>query len=195
MLAPEVAARHLDIDFCYEEEIPKVFGFRGSYYEIAGLIDRQANKIIVSKRFPLDTIKFTGAHELGHWLLHPNEVMHRDRPIKGLANSNSRDSKEKEADYFAACYLMPRKLITKAMESTFRASAPLAIDDTAAFWLSPSDPDSILRAENGSLNRALAVASARTYGGRHFYSLAQQFNVSATSMALRLQELNLIRDD
>jgi Zn-dependent peptidase ImmA (M78 family) len=120
--------------------------------------------------------------------------MHRDRPIKGIYLDGSvRPSHEREADYFAACFLVPGKMLTKSFKKRFREK-PLILDDTVAFWLNPSDPDSLLRADIGSLDFALAVASASSYGGAHFMSLASQFGVSPTTMAIRLLELELIEE-
>lgn len=193
MLDPEYGAKVLSIGYEVHESLGN-FGYRGARFEIAGLIDRQSNRIAVSRSFPLQTIRFTGAHEIGHWLLHPDRVMHRDRPVNGLAHAKySREPEEREADYFAACYLMPKKLVIDALETTFRTDEPLIIDDTSAFWLCPSDPDSLLRVDRDSLTCARAVASAESYNSRHFNSLAMQFQVSVTSMAIRLKELNLIR--
>jgi len=146
-------------------------------------------------RFPQETIRFTGAHEIGHWLLHPKEVMHRDRPVKGLVvEASSRPAQEKEADYFAACFLMPRRLVTKALESTFSVRSPFIFDDTASFHLRPDDLESLLRPDDGAWDRAVSLASAESYSGRHFHSLAKQFRVSVSTMAIRLKELELIRE-
>ncbi|MGH6881774.1 MAG: ImmA/IrrE family metallo-endopeptidase, partial [Hypericibacter sp.] len=164
-------------------------------YEIAGLIDRQANKIAVSRKFPPETMRFTGAHELGHWLMHSKEVMHRDRPIKGLSSDGAaRSPREQEADYFAACFLIPKKPLVAAFELAFKTKTPFVFNDTSAFWLCGTDPDSLLRADSSSLDRALALASAEHYAGTHFISLAKQFRVSITSMAIRLKELKLLEE-
>ncbi|MDP1939310.1 MAG: ImmA/IrrE family metallo-endopeptidase [Gallionella sp.] len=194
MLEPEIAAHALGIRYEFHPELI-LLNRRSSKSEVAGLLDRQAGKIAVADQFPEETIRFTGAHEIGHWLLHPDETMHRDRPIKGLIGGmGDRPTKEKEADYFAACFLMPRKLVIDAFESTFMTQVPFVFDDAAAFWLCPSDPESLLRADHGSLDRALALATAQSYGGRHFNSLAKQFRVSVTTMAIRLNELGLIEE-
>lgn len=193
MLDPEIAACVLGIRYEHFEELRPLTNQGNSV--IAGLLDRQAGKIAVSDQFPDETVRFTGAHEIGHWILHPGQIMHRDRPIKGLASeTSSRAPEEKEADYFAACFLMPRKLVRAAMESTFSIRAPFVFDDASAFWLCPNDPDSLLRPDNGSLDRALSLASAQSYGGRHFNSLSKQFRVSVSTMAIRLKELELIQE-
>lgn len=191
LLDPEVAAYNLGVSFEYHDKIVP-FGSRNMSFEIAGLIDRQSGKIAVSRKFPSETIRFTGAHEIGHWILHPQEVMHRDRPIKGLAyEAIHRTCQEQEADYFAACFLMPRKLVQKAVENIFNTKVPFEFNEHTSFWLCPTDPESLLYPEN-PLDRALALASVGTYKGQHFTPLAKQFQVSSTTMAIRLHELNLV---
>ena len=194
VLDPEVAAWVLGIEYDKFEELGR-FGDRNARYEVAGLLDRENSRIAVSKKFPMETVRFTGAHEIGHWLLHKEgETMHRDRPIKGLEPATIRPPREREADHFAACFLMPGKLVTDAFEATYGHS-PLVFDDNVAFRLCPSDPDSLLRPYgDGGMDRALALAAAEHYGGRHFNSMAKRFGVSVTSMAIRIKELGLIRE-
>lgn len=192
MWDPRIAAAALSIQFEEYEELGN-FGSHGSRFEIAGMLDRQREKIAVARKFGTSVARFTAAHEIGHWVLHKDQVMHRDRPIRDLANLNpSRPRIEREADYFAACFLMPRKLVQDQLEKSFGLKSPLVFNDNTAFWLSPDDPESLLRADRDRLDRALAVASARTYACRHFHSLASQFRVSPMAMAIRLDELNLI---
>lgn len=194
MLDPASAARVLGVKYEIYPELGR-FGSRSGRFEVAGLIDRSLNAIAVSQRFRPEVMRFTGAHEIGHWLLHSGEVMHRDRPIDGVRHDRTpRPRNEREADYFAACFLVPRKLLTQAFESTFRTRVPLVLDDSVAFWLCPDDPESLLRPDVGSLEFALAVASATSYAGRHVLSLAKQFGVSVTTMAVRLREVRLIRE-
>ena len=193
MLDPAVAARLLKIDFEVHNELGSRFSDREAQFEIAGLLDRQAKKIAISRRFPAETQRFTAAHELGHWLLHPDNVMHRDRPVGGLEfGRTKRAAVEREADRFAALFLMPARLVKKRFEDSFGITAPLAIDDTAAFWLCASNPGFLLDADINSLEREVAVASARAYANRNFDSLAKYFGVSIASMAIRLRELKLV---
>lgn len=194
MLDPSVASKVLGFNFEYFEELGR-FGSQGNRFEVAGILNRNERKIAISLKFSPQTRRFTAAHELGHLVMHPDEKMHRDRPIKGLAGETlSRAPKEAEADHFAACWLMPRNYVRTRLESTFCTKAPFIFDDNAAFYLCRDDPDSLLRADHDSLDQALAIASARSYAGKHFCSLADQFLVSAKSMAIRLMELDLIRN-
>lgn len=106
---------------------------------------------------------------------------------------NRSEQLETEANRFAACYLMPRRLLTRHFEATFQTKVPFAFTEGPAFQLCRDDPDSLLRPE-GPLDRALALASAEFFNGRRIYSLAQQFKVSRLTMAIRLKELGLVED-
>lgn len=190
VLDPELAANHLGIAYALHESLGK-FGTRGAQFEVAGSLDRQRGVISVSRKFPSATVRFTAAHEIGHWLLHPGEIMHRDRPINGLelGLDHRRPAQEKEADYFAACFLMPGRLVERTFNRLF--GKDFDFDDTSAFMLSPGDINAFLRPIQGSLSRELILATARTFNGLHFKSLAEQFSVSPTTMAIRLRELGL----
>jgi len=67
--------------------------------------------------------RFTVAHEIGHWLLHaPDDdggaggaPLHRRRSEK--------DPLEWQADYFAACLLMPRDMVVPAWHEEQRGAA------------------------------------------------------------------------
>lgn len=190
VLDPELAADHLGIGFALRETLGK-FGSGNAKYEVAGSIDRSRNLISVSRKFRTDTMRFTAAHEIGHWLLHPWAVMHRDRPIKGMETGleQERPLIEKEADYFATCFLMPGKLVERTFSRLFGRG--FVFDDAAAFQLSPGDPEAFLRPRHRSLSRELILATARKFEGLHFKSLAEHFSVSPTTMAIRLKELKL----
>ncbi|MEX0737749.1 MAG: ImmA/IrrE family metallo-endopeptidase [Pseudohongiella sp.] len=189
MLEPWAAARILGVQY---DQMPTLGNSRFTKYRVAGALDRQANKIAVSTEFAPTTVRFTGAHEIGHWELHSDHVMHRDRPVKGLT-LEPRPAQEREADYFAACFLMPAQLLANYFSQFFQTSIPLSIEDTVAFHLDPNDYQSLTLADSGSLVRELAVARCRSFGGNHFNSLAQIFRVSDLAMALRLKELGFIR--
>lgn len=190
MLEPEIAAKVLGVRFEYEEELgPSNHG--GARSEIAGRLNRNANEIVVSRNFAIEEIRFTGAHEIGHWLLHKSLLVHRDRPLKGSMHLRTvRSPKEQEADHFAACFLMPRNLVKATFESTFSIQTPFVMSDDAAYWLCAHDPDSAW--ESSTLERAAFVASAKSYGGKHIDPLTKQFRVSVSAMAIRLVELGLI---
>lgn len=194
VLEPENAARILGLTYIVEETLGN-FGSGKDHFEVAGSIDRNRAVISVSRRFPLEVRRFTGAHEIGHWVLHKDEVMHRDRPIKGLSfNQHKLNPKEREANFFAACFLVPKKLLLKTFRSLF-GKPPFRFDENTSFILSPEDPDRLIRPEQGSLDRELTLACHELFrNGQKYKSLAERFNVSATTMAIRLKEVGIVKD-
>ena len=190
MIEPEMGARVLNILYEEVEVLGKFGSGRDDRFEVAGTLNRQDRIIQVSQRFSPAVRRFTGAHEIGHWVLHPDERMHRDRPIDG--SKVSRNVMEREADYFASCFLMPRKLLWRVCEQTFGIDLPIKIDENIAFWLCRDEPDALLRPAMGSDICERALANAEFFNGKHFNSLAKQFRVSTTAMTIRLKELGIV---
>ena len=113
LLSPDAAARLLGIEVVYVDDLDVPQGAL-TQTRLAGILDRDAQRISISNRFALPEMRFTLAHELGHWRLHDHMRMHRDRPID-LQSSYRRERHEVEADSFASAYLMPRKLVEDAI--------------------------------------------------------------------------------
>jgi hypothetical protein len=164
-------------------------------YEVAGLIDLQNNIIRVSPKFPYEIQRFTGAHELGHYFLHADcgMTLHRDRPLDGA--STGLDKREREANYFAGVFLAPDDLVKKAFTARF-GSKPLHLTDGVAFALKGTDMHDLMRTSGtGSRQLARAVAAATRFGsGNRFDSLADNFGLSITAMAIRLEECGLVEE-
>lgn len=95
--------------------------------EILAAISPATQTIIMNeskKAFFVDkmgTMNFTKAHELGHWVLHVQGLAER---LTSVSNKNvyycrdysKKEPEEVQADMFAANILMPRKVITGALE-------------------------------------------------------------------------------
>ncbi|WP_337840582.1 ImmA/IrrE family metallo-endopeptidase [Rheinheimera sp.] len=157
--------------------------------DVAGIIDKDKKEVFISRRYPVAVRNFTAAHELGHAIMHQQSGLHRDKPIDGSAGGQ-RDSIEKEADYFAACFLMPEKLVRAIFAQRF--------------------PDEVLNHEvlRDLLNRksdkktekqlkttrglARALAGLDSINGHAVPSLAEYFKVSVEAMAIRLEQLGLV---
>jgi len=164
---------------------------QGVRFETAGLIDHEHRIILVSDRLPYEVQRFTAAHEIGHMALHPGLRLHRDRPLSGAgAPKGARPLIEREADYFAACFLAPAKLVYKAFTQRF-GEPPQALTHTFAYHLLGQGAHELLSARTGSLDFEVALARATRFGNRGFRSLAQEFGLSTHAMALRLRELKL----
>ena len=193
MLEPKIAAQVLGFSYEHYEGLG-TWGQGGDRFEIAGLLDRQQWLIAVSTKFKYPTMRFTGAHEVGHVVLdHPKRVVHRDRPVFQM-QAGPRDPFEQEADYFAACFLAPAKLVIEGMKMRFLSEPPLPLTDDVAFHLCGSSGHALMGAGPGSYEFAAAVANARSFNTHPFFSLAEEFGISVSAMAIRLRELKLIED-
>jgi len=64
---------------------------------------------------------FTTAHELGHFLLHEQEQLHIDREfrvrLRDDVSSLGTDDDEREANFFAASLLMPKRFLEEDLEA------------------------------------------------------------------------------
>jgi hypothetical protein len=164
--------------------------------QIAGYMDRPKGAIVVAQQHRPEWRRFTMAHEIGHWVIHPDETYHRDMPLSGGERANLlRPLEEQEADVFASELVMPRKPIVSFFERNFGSAIDGgSLDARIALWLSTNgrrlneiDLCKDLR------RRSLAVAVASSFGPDHvFVPLSKKFGVSPTAMAIRLEELGLV---
>ncbi len=164
---------------------------RGAAVEVAGQIDQPAKVISISRQFPLETQNFTAAHELGHYLLHTQSVLHRDRPLSGFRVTEPRDSEEWQADKFAIYFLMPTKLVKKTFAEIFLTER-FEITEETAFALNEQSSTALRNKCKDLRELSRLLANTKTYNGVHFYSLSERFKVSVEAMAIRLEELKLV---
>lgn len=170
-----------------------IFVDRAEKVAVAGLIDRSTSSILISRDFSPAVQNFTAAHELGHAMLHAHmQVVHRDRPVDG--NALGRERVEMEADKFAAYFLMPAKLLRGEFVDRFLTDQFVLNEDTA-FALFAKSLSHAQRGLDTQRKLSRLLASATQYNGRHFYSLAEHFNVTVETMAIRLEELQLVAPD
>lgn len=166
--------------------------------QTAGFIDRERHRVVVARKFQADYRRFTAAHEVGHWVLHPEFKYHRDRPLKGGERlSASRSVEEREADAFAAELLMPGNYVRRFyVERFLNAIHASALDENVVFWLADSRPSGGHSPNFASLGRrywALRAATCSAFNGHNFEPLTRRFGVSPTAVAIRLEELGLVR--
>lgn len=193
LVEPHLAAEVLGFDYVSEDSLGK-FGERGNRFEVAGAYDRKRKVILVSTQFPPEEVRFTGAHEIGHLILHPQHgPLHRDRPIFRSGQPNpTKPVTEQEADYFAACFLIPDQLLKREFKDRFGAKCPFELDEAAALFLHLEDQFEDISNGVNPMVLARSLAVAISFRGEHFYSLAQRFRVSPSAMALRLVEIGLV---
>jgi hypothetical protein len=170
------------------------FEEHGERFQVAGLLDRTSRLVRISDQFPPHVCNFTLAHELAHAVLHQGAELHRDRALDGSAGNRSSDPIETEANHFAVLFLMPEKQIRAAFRERF-STENFVLSEATAFAL---QGESVVRVRRGcgqtlrTLSRALA--SVDYYDGTPCEPLAAQFRVSAAAMAIRLEEIGLVRD-
>jgi hypothetical protein len=132
----------------------------------------------------LGRYRFTLAHEVGHWRLHRQHLMD-DPSAKSLFEANCEPAfvcrssanppEEIQANAFAACVLMPRKMVFEAWEQWRNSDEPVAISDL---------PIGDYHADRQA-NEAMAM-------DLFCKPLAEQFEVSAEAMRYRLKKLELL---
>lgn len=92
--------------------------------KVSGFIDTAECKVFVNVAEPPQRQLFTVAHELGHWLLHREEV-DDDKMYRVLMReplSGPKPAMEKEADAFAAALLVPERLLDRYWHAPVRPS-------------------------------------------------------------------------
>lgn len=188
---PEMAAYVRGYE--YREGLVDDVGSRAGRYELAGFIDRRRRLIAVSDSFNPQIRRFTAAHELGHLELHPGLHHHRERPMAGPTEpSEPTDPIEREANHFAGCFLVPRRQLILAFHASFGLEY-LNLTDTVAYELVHTSFQALLAADPRSLSFERVVAQAQRFRGRQFEPLHKLFRVSATTIAIRLRQANLVR--
>ena len=93
-----------------------VFADFGKHTEtVAGFCDFKAKRLYVNAKDVAVRQSFTIAHELGHWVLHRDIFLREPAKYPVLARfsePNQSDPWEKEANKFAACLLVPSRLLS-----------------------------------------------------------------------------------
>lgn len=189
ILDPTIAFRLIGYDFDLDETLGQYFN-DGRQIEVAGTIDDSSQQVRISRQFPYDVRNFTAAHELGHALLHDARGLHRDRPLDGA--TISREPIEIEADKFASYFLMPEKLVKTCFKELFGTSNFVLNEDTA-FALNRGRSFNLSQDCRNPRDLSKILASTESYNGLRFVSLARQFRVSTGAMAIRLEELGLVK--
>lgn len=100
--------------------------FGANAEKVSGLCDFQNARIYVNQDDSPERQSFTMAHELGHWILHRDFYLKNpdQYPILPRFSSPDRNNPmEKEANKFAACLLVPEKLLKPVMGAPVSALA------------------------------------------------------------------------
>jgi Zn-dependent peptidase ImmA (M78 family) len=159
--------------------------------EVAGIINREDMTISISGKYKPEIQNFTSAHELGHALLHNLPVLHRDIPIDGSEDQKSRPKIEKDADKFAAFFLMPKTLVIKEFIKSF-GTDQYQLNKESIFELTGLPITKFKSEYNTKRKISRLLATANSNNGSALVPMTKKFNVSTEAMAIRLEELELI---
>jgi len=188
--ALELAAQDLRLSI---EHVPAILGDN----KIAGVLDRLERQIQIATKFRHTSQRFTCAHEIAHYILHPGTIYFRDRELS--APGNHREYFEIEADAFAAEFLMPRNFLDPVFLEMFGAEIDGTIPNPELIFSLQGSKGMQSRwtpeqfASLAPLSRAVAISSAHTYKGRFFTPLTNQFNVSPIAMGIQLLQMGLVK--
>ncbi len=163
---------------------------------LAGRFVRSERLVQLSNGFCTESQRFTTAHELGHFFLHPGENHFCDRePQHGASRPHS----ETEADCFAAELLMPSKTVEAQFLQRFNAPI-VGCGTNQLIWFEIAarkrvEPARLVSrlAQQEPLTRACEIASVTYYNGRLFKPLCDAFLVSKAAMGIRLLDLGLVQ--
>lgn len=194
-MAPElIVTRILKYDLVKVNHIPS--GVDG--VKVAGVFDRQNRRIEIAKDTPFESRRFTLAHEIGHAIMHPQEVLlHRDRHSDGFGHPDvEKPLIEQQADFFAAELLMPSKLLTKVFTTYFFGRVDRSeIDNDFAYMLNSATSEALTVKQLRELRRsdlAIRLACIDFFGGNLVQPLIDRFGVSPRAMAIQLVEHDLV---
>jgi len=132
----------------------------------------------------LGRFNFTLAHEIAHWRLHRQHLM--DDPSAAplfeqsgapafVCRSSAKPREELQADHFAGCLLMPRRMLREAWREWRGSDEPVALTDLEIISFSGD-------------RRANEQAAME----RFCKPLAERFAASAQAMRIRLEALGLL---
>lgn len=162
-------------------------------FQLGGFLNRPMKLIGLSDQLARKTMRFTLAHEVGHLLLHPGLHHHRELPLQGITEPHEpTHPKERQANHFAGCFLVPAKQLKRAFRASFGVDT-LTLTDSVAFELLGASFMSLMNTPYESIVFERVVAQAVRFRGRQFGALNELFQVSPTTLAIRLRQAGLTR--
>jgi Zn-dependent peptidase ImmA (M78 family) len=205
----DIVEKHLKLRVEFDD-LPRLLGvprggFLGSEPDIFGAIWLESGEIVIDETLDPEErprvegrYRFTLAHEGGgHWRLHrplvdPNSGQaslfgETPRPTVVCRSSQAKERVELQADFYASCLLMPRKLIMQAWRDTFGNDNPRILRRKNRIAV-PSD------AEDELVTTVRAFDETRDNEAMEHFArpFAEQFLVSPVAMRIRLERLGLL---
>lgn len=179
----DVIERHLGLALCFED-LEEKLGMR----DVLGATYVRSRRIAVNERLlekaQEGRLVFTLAHEVGHWDLHrayAHEAARRNPSAETIVcrSGSAKEPIEWQADYFAACLLMPAPDVTQAFSEACGTETLVLRNERRT--IGRPGPGSI---EPCAENWPFLAAMVCEIGGFT--------NVSKQAMVIRLQDLGLL---
>lgn len=201
----DIVEKHLRLGIEFDD-LHRRFGAPNSVLaqgpDIIGAIFLSQRRIVVDEFLDPDAdpskegrYRFTVAHEVGHWRLHRGlmgkdigDVPVKDSP-QALVICRSSEAKarvELQADIFASCLLMPRRLVQAAWIAAFADGRPRALRSSIGAGLAA------VPIEDHRPDLDDAEASETSLLDRFVDPFAREFAVSPKAMRVRLERLGLV---
>ena len=117
------------LEIAEQNGVNVVFSNFGEHSEkVAGFCDFRDSRLFVNRDDIPTRQAFTMAHELGHWIMHREFFVANPERYPVLPRFNNPDRSnvfEKEANFFAACLLVPKRLLLPVQDASVSALAQI----------------------------------------------------------------------
>ena len=207
----DIVEKHLELRIDFDDlhdtlKIPQL----GRQPDIFGALWVDTREICIHQNLDPDAhpaqegrYRFTLAHEGGHWRLHRSYLTTNLAQISLLdaspnpsvicRSSEAKEPVEWQADYFAACLLMPRTLVWAAWNEELGMDCPLEYDLLEEISIAQRPDSERLSSIQEALRQNPKSEPTGLYDAvvRRFASI---FKVSTQAMRIRLEKLGLLRE-
>jgi Zn-dependent peptidase ImmA (M78 family) len=198
----EIIELHLELTFELKD-LQQLFGYgdvHGATWVNEGLIAVDVSLDPHENPRKLGRFHFTAAHETGHWRMHRNHYLKNtaqrglfdeteNKPAYICRTSGRKQRVEWQADFFAACLMMPREMVVKAWENHHGSLKPMILADLRERETEIISAE-VLRRGGLVTDRETIDDALLDWYGR---PLADQFQVSAEAMRIRLEEMQFLK--
>ncbi len=191
----DIATELLGLGFEEPEEIGTVLGGNSMRVEVVGAFDRTQRKIIVARRgCNATTRRFTAAHEIGHYEIHPGLSLLRESPrTEPEIRTALRTPREREEDIFVSEFLIPSDHLADLFGRMFGTAIDGSqLTDDDAYLLSEGNLRASQMMQMEPLELAKLVAKGSSFVRSDSRSLVEIFDVSTTAMAIQLLDSRLV---
>jgi IrrE N-terminal-like domain len=203
----DIVEKHLKLRFEFDDT-HKLFGIPRDPEcdaDILGAIFFEDRRIVIDESLDPEEnpakegrYRFTLAHEGGgHWRLHrhlfakdPAHIALLGAPAVAsfiCRSSNAKKREEWQADFYASCLLMPRKLVMQAWRDRFGDLRPFVFAWERSSWFNPG-----LQIDGQEVTDKNVHVLADFDFREIAEPFAYRFNVSVQAMCIRLEKLELL---